>query len=163
MKDELLKNYELPLVRCSLVKEPGYQLNSITTSEMACEWIKENLADSDREYTYALYLDNKNVVISASLISIGSMTSTIVDIRVILRNALLSGCVKMILVHNHPSGVTDPSIEDIRVTEKLFKAANLVDITLLDHIIVGDDMYSFKKSRPYILEVWILVVYLNQK
>lgn len=78
------------------------------------------------------------------MITVGSISSTIVDIRRIVKQALLCNATRIILFHNHPSGNPLPSKADIAETEKLKKACDLFDISLIDHIIIGDDcFYSF--------------------
>ena len=91
-----------------------------------------------------LYLNNHNQVIGLYPHSEGSITSTQVDIRLILVGALQCGAVAMTLAHNHPSSNPNPSQADKTLTKKIQQASSLLDITLLDHIIVTkDDCYSF--------------------
>jgi len=91
-----------------------------------------------------LYLNNFNQVIGLYPHSQGSITGTVVDIRLILTGALKSGAVAMIACHNHPSSNTNPSQADKVLTKKIQQASNLIDIKLLDHIILTkNDYYSF--------------------
>ena len=74
----------------------------------------------------------------------GSMTSSIVHPREVLRGAILSGAISVIFAHNHPSGDPEPSIDDIEITNRLCRAFNLVGINVLDHIILSDGgFFSF--------------------
>ena len=72
---------------------------------------------------------------------IGGITATIVDVRLILRDALLTQSTSIILVHNHPSGSLTPSEADSLITDKVKKAAEAIDIKLLDHFILMEDSY----------------------
>jgi len=88
------------------------------------------------ERFYCILLDNNNNVKGYSLISIGGITGTIVDIRILYALALKTLSTALILVHNHPSGTEKPSRADTNITEKIKKAGDLLDIKVLDHIIV---------------------------
>ncbi|HBX20727.1 MAG TPA: hypothetical protein DEF88_09815 [Porphyromonadaceae bacterium] len=86
-------------------------------------------------------LDHSNQVISPLLVSRGGISGTVVDVRLILREALNDYASGIILGHNHPSGSCKPSEQDIRVTKKLKEAAALMEISLLDHLIIADAVY----------------------
>jgi len=102
---------------------------------------------SIREAMVVLYLNNSNRTLGWSTASIGGLTATLVDVRLILRDALLTQSTSFILIHSHPSGNLSPSQADISITDKVRKAAELMDIKLLDHIIITeDDFYSFVDS-----------------
>lgn len=97
-----------------------------------------------REAMLVLLLNNSNQTISFSIASIGGITGTLVDVRLILRDALLTQATSIILVHNHPSGSLKPSQADLTITEKVKKAVEMMDIRLLDHLILTkDEFYSF--------------------
>jgi len=100
-----------------------------------------------RESMLAVFLNNSNRTLGYSIASIGGITACLVDIRLVLRDALLTQSTSIILVHNHPSGSLKPSQADLAITEKIKKAAAHMDIKLLDHIIITeDDFYSFVDS-----------------
>jgi DNA repair protein RadC len=86
-------------------------------------------------------LDRKNVIIHKKEIGKGGVAGTYVDLKIIFKKALELTASGMILVHNHPSGNTTPSSQDISLTEKIKKAAVFLDISLLDHIIFGGIKY----------------------
>lgn len=91
-----------------------------------------------------LYLNQNNHVLGCRTISEGGLASTCCDARTILQGALLTNAVAIILAHNHPSGNVKPSTEDINTTAKITKAAKLLDISVLDHIIyTRENCYSF--------------------
>lgn len=103
------------------------------------------LNDSAHEECWALYLNTRMQLIRRSQISKGGLSEASVDIRIILREALLSQAVAMILVHNHPSGHCKPSSADDRLTRRLADACKLMNIALQDHIIIGgDEFYSYR-------------------
>lgn len=98
-----------------------------------------------KETFKVLLLNNANKIIGYTTISEGGLTSTIVDVRMILQTALVSNATSIILTHNHPSGNPHPSIHDDNLTKKIKSACELMDIQLLDHIIVTpyDSFYSY--------------------
>ncbi len=97
-----------------------------------------------REAMVILFLNNSNRTLGYSIASIGGLTGTLVDVRLVLRDALLTQSTGLILIHNHPSGTLKPSQSDINITNKVKKAAELMDIKVLDHLILTeDDYFSF--------------------
>ena len=97
-----------------------------------------------KEYFKVLLLNQANQVLGHTLISEGGITETCADVRVILQVALLTNSVAIILVHNHPSGNLKPSRQDIEITKQVKDAAQLMRITVLDHLIISDaGYYSF--------------------
>ena len=103
--------------------------------------------DSTIDYTETfrvLYLNQSNQVLGCNTISKGGLTNTSVDVRTILQGALLTNAVAIILGHNHPSGNTRPSRDDEMITQHIVKAAQTLDIRVLDHIIyTRENYYSF--------------------
>jgi len=92
--------------------------------------------DDDQEHLILLVLNVANNVIGFKLIASGAQDSTLVDAKVIFRNALLLGARNIIIAHNHPSGNLNPSEQDLQVTMMLAASGRLLDLPLLDHIIV---------------------------
>lgn len=88
-----------------------------------------------------LYLNNSNRTLGYGVIGIGGFTATLVDIRIILRDAFLTQSTSIILIHNHPSGSLTPSEADMNITDKIKKAAGIMDIRLLDHLILTENSY----------------------
>ena len=104
----------------------------------------QNLA---QENCYCFCLDVKNKVKSIEMISKGSLTSSILHPREVLKAAILSNAASIVLVHNHPSGDPEPSNDDIEITGRIKKACDIFGISLLDHIIIGkNNYYSFKNK-----------------
>lgn len=83
-----------------------------------------------------LYLDRKNGIIGIRNLNIGNQDGVIVNVKLLVSIGLLCNCSSVIIAHNHPSGVVDPSINDIELTKKLEKALHLFDLKLIDHIIL---------------------------
>lgn len=97
-----------------------------------------------KEYFKVLFLNQANQVLGYTLISEGGITETSVDVRVILQAALLTNSVALVLAHNHPSGNLKPSRQDMEITKQVKNAAQLMRITVLDHLILTDaGYYSF--------------------
>lgn len=117
---------------------------SITSSRDVYEDMYQLLVDNLQEEFWVLLLNNKNLVIARKCISQGGVSKTIVDLKLIFRFALENTASGIIVVHNHPSGSTTPSEEDIRLTTKIKNASSFFDIQLLDHVIfAGSNYYSF--------------------
>lgn len=93
-----------------------------------------------------VYLNNSNVVKGISTISTGGITGTVIDLRIIFATALKTLSTAIILTHNHPSGTLRPSDADIQLTKRIIKAAELLDIKVLDHLIItpNKNYFSFK-------------------
>lgn len=99
------------------------------------------MRDLTHEECWALMLNNSARLMKRVKISMGGMTETSVDVRILMKEALLADATCLILVHNHPSGSCRPSNDDIRLTEKVCAAGKLMSIRLIDHIIVTDGKY----------------------
>lgn len=93
------------------------------------------------EHLYGIYLDGKGMLLKEELLTVGTMNSSLISPREIYRKALENEALYLILVHNHPSGSPQPSNADVKVTEIVKKAGEMLEIPLLDHIIVGDNTY----------------------
>lgn len=106
----------------------------------------EALRHLEQEELHAAFLDTKLRFISDQLLSRGSVDASVVSVRELMIAALRARAVRMILVHNHPSGDPRPSADDQRVTAEVQAAAKLIGIPLEDHIVIGDNAYySFKE------------------
>ncbi|MGB3464291.1 MAG: JAB domain-containing protein, partial [Cyclobacteriaceae bacterium] len=101
-----------------------------------------------KEEFITLYLNNRNQILGYHKHSVGGMTSTVVDMRLVLAVALKSASTKMILAHNHPSSNTQPSQSDIDLTKQLKEAATVLDIKILDHLIITKDSYYSLANKP---------------
>ena len=117
------------------------EIKKISSSRDAYHIFYPFLSDLNHEETWVLLLNRSNQVKRTMLVSKGGISATVVDIRLILREALNEYASGIILAHNHPTNNCVPSEQDINITTKLKNAAKLMDINLLDHIIVCDDKY----------------------
>ena len=93
------------------------------------------------EEVWVLYLNQSNKVVAQKRLSVGGITETMADVRLILRYALQILSTNIVLVHNHPSGQVRPSLSDNQLTERLRQASKLLNIRLLDHVIIGGEKY----------------------
>ncbi len=120
------------------------KVTKISSSRDAFDLLQPRIGDLGHEEFWILYLNNGNKVLHTALLSKGGLTGTLVDVRIVMRQALEIGAVALVLGHNHPSGTLKPSKGDRDVTAKLKGAALALDITILDHIIVTEkDYFSF--------------------
>lgn len=102
----------------------------------------DEVHDKKQEVFYCLNLDNSNRVISKRIISIGILNAVLVHPREIFRDAIKDSANSVILAHNHPSGSLEPSDEDIKITEQLISAGEVLGIKVIDHVIIGDGWNS---------------------
>lgn len=130
----------LELGRRRKLEEPS-TLKKIDSSRAVFNIMHPIIGDLPHEEFWILYLNNSNKVIQKSQLSKGGITGTMVDVRLVLKTALEVGAVALILVHNHPSGTLKPSNADKAVTIKLKKAAEGLDIKVLDHLIITEKEY----------------------
>ena len=125
----------------------GNYEKTVLSSQDATEVFREHFDTGQidyRESFYALYLNQAATVLGIQKIAESGLTSSLVDIRMILQGALLCNAVSLIIAHNHPSGNLKPSREDINITEKIKQTGNLLNIRLLDHcILTSSDYLSF--------------------
>jgi len=110
---------------------------TISSPAEAAAALREDMRLLDREEFRVLLLNTKNGLIKKCAVSRGSLNASIVEPREVFKDAIAASAASMILVHNHPSGDPTPSAEDITVTKRLVKAGELLNISVLDHIILG--------------------------
>lgn len=102
------------------------------------------------EKIIVLYLNNKNVLLYEQVVSIGDETSSILNNKLILKTSVEKYAKKVILIHNHPSGIPKPSSEDLKAYNNLFKILKLINVTLLDSIIIGkSSFFSILNNLEY--------------
>lgn len=97
------------------------------------------LHEHEQEHFVVVFLDTKCNIKGYSLVSMGLVDRTHIHPREVFRNAILQGASRVLLAHNHPSGVTKPSKEDIKSTKMLVSAGKIIGIEVLDHIIIGEE------------------------
>ena len=121
--------------------EEALEKNKITSSKSVFELMQPVVGELQHEEFWILYLNNSNKVIQKNQLSKGGITGTLVDVRLVLKNALQVGATSLILVHNHPSGTLEPSKADKQITNKLKTASASLDIKVLDHVIITEKAY----------------------
>jgi DNA repair protein RadC len=121
--------------------EDALERHQISSSISVFELMQPVIGELQHEEFWIIYLNNSNKVIKKSQLSKGGITGTLVDVRLVLKNALEVGATGLILAHNHPSGNLKPSEADKQLTNKLKIAAESLDIKVLDHIIVTEKAY----------------------
>ena len=121
--------------------EPQELNPKIVSSRSVFDIMRPILYDLPHEEFWILYLNNSNKVIHKTQLSKGSMTGTLVDVRLVLKEALQIGAISIVVTHNHPSGTLNPSKADKDITQKLVTAASSVDIQVLDHLIISNQGY----------------------
>ena len=121
----------------------------IKCSKDVFNYCKPLLENKKKEYFMVLYLDTRNNVVKHEIIFIGTVNSSVVHPREIFKTAVKESVCSIILVHNHPSGDPSPSPEDVNFTKVIFEAGELMNINVLDHIIIGDDYFSFKDNNLF--------------
>ncbi len=123
------------------MREPADQKQSVESSKTLYEIFRSRMMDLRQEQCHMLMLDVKNRVIGYHVVATGGLTSSQVDVRIVLRQALISEAVSIVFGHNHPSGNPCPSKQDNELTRQLAAACQVVNLRLMDHIIVGDSKY----------------------
>lgn len=95
----------------------------------------------DRECVWVLHANGRNKIIHKELVSMGTVNASLVAPREIFRRAIIEGSAAIVVIHNHPSGDPEPSLEDIKVCTNLLEAAKILDIKLLDFMVIGFSGY----------------------
>lgn len=121
--------------------EEALEKHKITSSTSVFELMQPLIGELQHEEFWIIYLNNSNKVIQKNQLSKGGITGTLVDVRLVLKNALEVGATGLILVHNHPSGTLKPSDADKQITKKLKTASESLDIKVLDHLIITESTY----------------------
>ena len=123
----------LPLLERQL-REPGASFTSTTAVR---DWLRLQLASLEREVFTVLFLDNQHRLIAHETLFTGTINHTQVHPREVVKAGLQHNCAAVIVAHCHPSGLAEPSNADRQVTTRIQQALDLVDISLLDHLVVG--------------------------
>ena len=140
------------IVSIKMIKEASflYQTRTISSPKDAYEMIKEQLEGLDREQFIIACLNTKNEPTNITVVSVGSLNKAIVHPREVFKTAILSNAASIMAFHNHPSGETTPSQQDIQLTSRLYEAGELLGIKLLDHLIIGDGTFTSLKEKGYL-------------
>jgi len=123
---------------------------NFSNPQLIAEYYMEDLCYEKREHLLLMMLDTKTQLIKEMELSVGTVNTTILSPRELYVEALRFGAVYIILVHNHPSGDPSPSKEDIEITRKIVECGKLMEISLLDHIIIGNKKYYSMREQGII-------------
>ena len=136
-------SYAVPRYRVTLVRDGRATMPAVPllTSVGAADVLRPLFADVDREQFLVCGLDAKHCIIGVNVVSMGSLTMSIVHPREVFKPLILMNAAAWICAHNHPSGDPTPSQEDRQLTTRLRQGADLLGISLLDHLILTDARY----------------------
>lgn len=128
-------------------EEQNQDIVQFIDSKLVQQYMKPKIQDLSHEESWVLLLNNSAKLLHCAHLSQGGLTETMVDVRMLLKEALLHDATCFILVHNHPSGNPRPSRPDDELTMRVKKAAQTLNIRMLDHVIVTDtDYFSFAEN-----------------
>ena len=131
---------------CEITKRIARPINNqkkiIRTPKDVADLLIPELKYEKREIAKVLILNSKNIILKSINISLGGANFNCIEPKDVLAEAIKMQAPKIILVHNHPSGDCTPSKSDYKVTDRLYEAAEVMGIQLLDHIIIGDNTYK---------------------
>jgi DNA repair protein RadC len=147
----LSKNFNVPIVKatqivaCAELGRRFFQKNDfsspiVRTAREVYEYVKD-MQNLSKEHLRGIYLNAHYKVIHDEVISIGTVDANIIHPREVFKPAIEHSAVALILVHNHPSGITTPSEADIAITEQLVKAGKVLGVDLIDHVIVTKNAF----------------------
>jgi DNA repair protein RadC len=147
-KAAAVKSYRLPIYKVALVRESSQvcKANHINNPDQAYQILKQYLDGADREHFVIAMLDVKKKVIGIHTVSVGLLSNAPVHPREVFKSAILANAASIILAHNHPSGDSNPSRDDLALTQRLCDVGGIVGIPVVDHIILGDDNFKSLKE-----------------
>lgn len=125
----------------------------LNSSKALFDYLYHDLRDKAREVFKVVFLDSQNRVMAIETLFEGTLTATSIYPREVVKEALRRNAAALFLVHNHPSGVPRPSEEDTRLTRRLLHACRVMDITIHEHMIIGDNTYFSFADHGYIAEM----------
>ncbi len=138
------------VVSIKVVKDYSIQYSprKVSNPRDAYKLFERFLLDIDREKFLVACFNTKNEPVNISVVSVGTLNSSLVHPREVMKTAILSNSNSIMIAHNHPSGSLEPSEEDKKITNRLIQACEILGIRLLDHIIIGDNdsYFSFKEN-----------------
>lgn len=149
MKDPV-KNKTVGIIKMQMVreKESLYGKSRIASAEEAADMAGSVFTFADREIVAVVSLSSQLEPLALEIVAVGGLSSCQIDIKNIFKHSILNNAKNIICLHNHPSGAASPSRDDKKITERIRKAGDLLDIKLVDHIIIGrDSYYSFAENK----------------
>jgi DNA repair protein RadC len=143
------KIYEVQRIK-QVVKEETVEKNIVRTPEDGAEIARRFIGEDDREVFFVMCLNTKNKVIAVHRAHVGSLNASIVRPADVFKAAILNNAASIIVCHQHPSFDPSPSREDINVTARLVEVGKMIDISVLDHLIIGGSKHISLKEKGYI-------------
>ena len=147
---ETEKLTKIDIVKIHMVKDGSieYGKRAIRNPKDLADLGMKFLKHADREIFLLVCLNTRNRINCIHVVSIGTLNSSLVSPREIMKVAILSNAAQLAFIHNHPSGDADPSEDDLLITHRLAECGKLFDIKLLDHVIISDDGHyqSFREK-----------------
>ncbi len=143
------EKHELKVVSIRMVEDPPLLSETpLDSPDKVVDFMAEELGKYDRELFCILNLKAKSQVINMNIVAMGSLDSVAVSPREVFKSSILSNAASVILLHNHPSGICEPSREDILFTMRLRECGEMIGIPVADHIITGGKgkYYSFMEA-----------------
>ena len=123
------------------LRDPGV---AVTSTHVTRDWLRLHLTGLEREVFIVLWLDNQNRLLAQETLFTGTINSTTVHPRELVKSAMKHNAASAVLAHNHPSQLAEPSQADRQITDRLVNVLDLVDVRVLDHLVVGGlDIVSF--------------------
>lgn len=133
-----------------LARQTKENLTNLSNPSDVAAYFMEEMRNLETEHLYAAFLDASGHLLHEDIVFKGTVQTSIVSPREILRLALQYDAAHYIILHNHPGGDPTPSREDIHITRRLSEASGIIGIPLMDHIIIGDNQYISLKERGYL-------------
>lgn len=125
--------------------------NYLTSPSLTHHYLASRLMDKDREIFMVIFLDNQHHVITSEEMFVGTYNCVEVHPREVARRALQYNAAALILAHNHPSGLAEPSQADRILTKKIEQVCELIDVRIVDHLVIGKGEYVSFAERGWIL------------
>lgn len=136
LKSYRVPKYTIKLVREGVITVESDQIRRETDLYRVAATMLENL---DREHLIVVMLDSKSRIIGANVAAVGGLNFAYLDMKSIIKPAILCNACSIALAHNHPSGDCTPSPEDIRLTDDVIAACKMLDINVIDHLVLADN------------------------
>jgi len=147
-----IKKFEIRSERVQVSENPEIYQTPISSPDVVSHFAKQLTKGLDEEIFITFLLDIKNKVLGYVEVARGGFDACPVDPRIVFRAAIHLGASGVIVLHNHPSGDPKPSIEDDALTQRLASCSKILGVSLLDHLIIGDSVFSYRATTPHYLE-----------
>jgi DNA repair protein RadC len=140
--------YSAPVISMRIVRDSSTPApRQIKSPADIAAILHERYAVADREIMVCVLLDTKNKILAIDPIAVGGLDYAMISMREVFKSAIMIGAASIILAHNHPSGDPTPSPEDVALTRRAVEAGALLEITILDHLILGDNRFTSLKEK----------------